>query len=302
MVTFKQLEAFHWICHLGGFQRAAEKLNTSQAAISKRVIELEHAFGTQLFDRSGRDARITPKGQELRELVGNLLRQRDQFEEVIGRPEVLVRNLRLGVTELTALTWLPALVKRIRERYPRVTIAPDVDLSSALRDKLANDAVDLIVLPDAFEHPGCLRLPLAEVENAWFCKPGLMPSRKVLALADLAKVPLLTQGGLSGSGVVLGRWLSDNGVPVAQSVNSNSLLALVGLTISGLGVATMPLHCVRGLFGNRLLNVVRTDPPLPAVPYVAVWRAENNNRLLQDVVGMAQACCDFRTVIKAPSK
>jgi DNA-binding transcriptional LysR family regulator len=288
MVTFKQLEAFHWICQLGGFQRAAEKLNTSQAAISKRVMELEQSFDALLFDRSGRDARLTPKGQELRELI--------------GRPEVLVRHLRLGVTELTALTWLPVLVTRIRERYPRVTIEPDVDLSSGLRDKLANDAVDLIVVPDAFEHPGCLRTPMAEVENAWFCKPGLISSRKVLPLSELAKLPLLTQGGLSGSGVVLGRWLSDNGVPVVQSVNSNSLLAMVGLTISGLGVATMPLHCVRGLFGNRLLNVVRTDPPLPAVPYVAVWRAESDNRLLQDVVAIARQCCDFRTVIKAPAK
>lgn len=112
---------------------------------------------------------------------------------------------------------------------------------------------------------------------------------------------MLTQGGLSGSGVILERWLGDNGVHTVQSVTSNSLLALAGLAISGLGVATMPLHCVRGLFGKRLLNVVRTEPPLPMVPYVALCRADSANRLVQDIVAMAQECCDFRTVIKAPA-
>ncbi|APW38681.1 hypothetical protein RD110_16955 [Rhodoferax koreense] len=302
MVTFKQIEAFHWIHRLGGFQRAAERLHTSQAAISKRVQELELAFGTELFDRSGRLARLTPKGVELLPMVESLMRQREQFEETIGRPEVLVRQLRLGVTELTALTWLPALVGRLRERYPKVAIEPDVDLSTGLRAKLAAGKVDVIVVPDAFEHPDCVTTPLAEVDNAWFCRPGLLPGRRVLPLADLARFPLLTQGHLSGSGIILDRWLGDNGLRMTQSVTSNSLLALAGLAISGLGVATMPLHCVRGLFGSRLLTVVRTDPPVPAVPYVAVRRAGDASRLLQDVVALAQACCDFRKVIKAPAR
>lgn len=300
MVTFKQLEAFHWICVLGSFQRAAERLNTSQAAISKRIQELELLFDVRLFDRSSRDARLTPKGQELLPLVEAMLRQREQFEDTLGRPEVLVRKLRLGVTELTALTWLPALVGCLRERYPQVSIEPDVDLSAALRDKLAADKVDLIVVPDAFEHFDCVRTPLAEVSNAWFCKPGLISPRRVVPLANLAEFPMLTQGGLSGSGVILGRWLGDMKLRTVQGVTSNSLLAMVGLTISGLGVSAMPLHCVRGLFGTRLLHVVKTDPPLPAVPYVAVRRAGNDSRLMRDLVEMAQQCCDFTRVIREP--
>jgi DNA-binding transcriptional LysR family regulator len=298
MVTYKQLEALHWICRLGGFQQAAKRLNTSQAAISKRIQELESTFGTPLFDRSRREARLTPKAQELLPMVDTMLRQRDQFEDAISQPDVLVRNLRLGVTELTALTWLPALVAQIQKRYPLITIEPDVDLSASLRDKLAKDKVDVIVLPDAFEHPGCVTTPLAKVENAWFCRRDLIASKRTLPLEKLAAFPMLTQNSQSGSGVVLGRWLLKNGIHTTQSVTSNSLLALVGLTISGLGVASMPYHCVRGLFGSKFLSVVKTDPPLPAVPYVAVYRADAANRLIHDVITIAQLSCDFRQVIK----
>ena len=41
MVTLRQLLALHWIERLGTFERAAEHLNTTQSAISKRVQELE---------------------------------------------------------------------------------------------------------------------------------------------------------------------------------------------------------------------------------------------------------------------
>ena len=64
MMTFKQLEAIYWVTQLGGFSQAADKLHTTQSAISKRVQELETLFGTPLFDRTQRTSRLTEKGEE----------------------------------------------------------------------------------------------------------------------------------------------------------------------------------------------------------------------------------------------
>ena len=44
MITFKQVEALYWISELGNFAAAADKLNTTQSAISKRKNELESVF------------------------------------------------------------------------------------------------------------------------------------------------------------------------------------------------------------------------------------------------------------------
>jgi len=63
MMTFKQLEAVFWIVKAGGFSQAAVRLHTSQAAVSKRVQELESSFDIQIFDRSGRSARLTERGE-----------------------------------------------------------------------------------------------------------------------------------------------------------------------------------------------------------------------------------------------
>ena len=41
MVDFKALETFLWVVTLGSFRGAAQKLNTTQPAISQRIAQLE---------------------------------------------------------------------------------------------------------------------------------------------------------------------------------------------------------------------------------------------------------------------
>ena len=64
-VNIKQLEALYWAGRLGSFQAAANRLHTTQSAISKRIAELEEALGRQLFDRSRRNAQLTPAGERV---------------------------------------------------------------------------------------------------------------------------------------------------------------------------------------------------------------------------------------------
>ena len=113
-VTFKQLEALYWIVQLGTFAHAAQRLHASQSAISKRIGELEALFDTELFDRRQRSARLTEKGEEMFLVAKTLIEERDAALERLGSPEVSQRRVRIGVTELTAMTWLPRLVAGIQ--------------------------------------------------------------------------------------------------------------------------------------------------------------------------------------------
>ena len=72
-MNLKHLETFAWIARLGSFSAAAERLGTSQPAVSMRIAELERTLGTKLFDRAGRSARITPKGRELIDYAERIL-------------------------------------------------------------------------------------------------------------------------------------------------------------------------------------------------------------------------------------
>jgi DNA-binding transcriptional LysR family regulator len=298
-MTFKQLEALFWIGQLGGFSQAALKLHTTQSAVSKRVQELELLFDTPLFDRSQRSARLTDKGEEMFVLAKKLLEQRDAAVEQFSRPEVAERRVRIGVTEMTAMTWLPRLVNLVQRYYPKVVIEPDVDTSAQLRDKLLAEEADLIVLPDSFTDTRFNAKLLGTVNYAWMCKPGLMDVRKTYRLQELAAHRLLVQGEKSGTGLLYARWFKSLGFHPGDVISSSNLVALIGMTVSGLGLSYLPRQCLDPMRAAGMLDLIKTTPSPPDVPYVALYKGSQRSTLVSSIIMLAQECCDFTHLFQA---
>jgi DNA-binding transcriptional LysR family regulator len=293
VVTFKQLEAFFWVVQLGGFAHAANKLHTTQSAVSKRVQEIEVMFDTQLFDRSLRAARLTEKGEEMFLLARRLLELRDKGFEQFQLPEVLERRLRIGVTELTAMTWLPRLIEAIHHQYPRVVIEPRVDASMELRDRLLADELDFIIVPDAFDDQRFVKKRVGVVAHAWMCKPGFVGKRHRLRMDELARYRLLTQDSRSGTGQLYDRWMRSIGIEPADGISSNSVVALIGLAVSGIGVSYLPRDCLAPMVTAGALQVLTVSPALPTTHYVALCKGQRPSTLVAAVMAMAHEQCDF---------
>ena len=293
MFTYKQLEAVFWISELGGFAAAARKLNTTQSAISKRVQELESSLGAPLFERDKRQARLSGKGEEVLLLATRLLEQRDAAIDQLGQPDVVARRVRIGVTELTSMTWLPRLVAAVFERYPKITFEPDVDSSMNLRDKLRANEMDMIIVPDAVADERLMNRPLGKVDLAWMCKPGILPTTRVVTMQELASQTVITQGSKSGTSVMFDSLFRSKEFLRANTITSNNMLALIGLTIAGLGVTYLPQACLRPLVARRALAALQTAPSLPAVTYVASFKGPPNNALMASISDIAASVCNF---------
>lgn len=300
MMTFKQLEAFYWVVQAGGFAQAAERLHTTQSAVSKRVQELESLFKTDLFDRSQRSARLTDKGEDMFLIAKRLLEHRDAAVEQFHRPEELERHIRIGVTELTAMTWLPRLVSAIQTKYPRVIIEPYVETSVMLRDKLLVDQVDLMIVPQVFDDQRFVSKRIGTVQNAWMCKPGLTGKRRRLSMQELAKYRLLTQDDRSGTGQLYNQWLRSMGIHPENTVFSNSLVALIGLTISGMGVSYLPKKCLGNMIESGALQVLEINPALPPATYAALYKVDRKSDWIESIAYLAQESCDFGTIFQTP--
>ena len=62
-MNLRFIEAFVWVARLRSFTAAAEKLYTTQAAISARIATLEDDFGVKLFERDKRTVALTHSGK-----------------------------------------------------------------------------------------------------------------------------------------------------------------------------------------------------------------------------------------------
>ncbi|MFM0045679.1 LysR family transcriptional regulator [Paraburkholderia sediminicola] len=291
MMTFKQLEALYWVVKLGGYHPAALKLHTAQSAVSKRIQELESQLGVELFDRTERSSRLTEKGDELVRYAQQLLELRDEAASKVCDSSSISRTVRLGVTELTAMTWLPRFTAAIQERYPRVVVEPDVDASLNLREKMLADEVDLVIIPEAYNEPRFVSELVGETHNLWMCKPGLIDTDRPLALKDLSDQPLLANR--SGPGLIYDRWFKSVGFVPVKRLTSNSIVALVSFAVSGLGITYLPASAFQHLVQAGFLTILDVSPPLPPIRYVAMYKTNRGSELISSLVHLAQGCCDF---------
>ena len=293
MVTLKQLEALHWIAELGSFERAATQLNTTQSTVSKRIQQLEVAMGKPLFDRTQRGARLTEWAEQLLVIGREMLALQDQLSELRNGGPMPARRLRLGVTELCAITWLPKLISALSETYPAVTIEPEVDLSRNLHERLADGSMDLIIAPEGLADVDMVAAHLADVQNVWMARPGLVTRTDPITMQDLSSYPILIQGRGSGSGLFFEKWFRSEGFPLKRTLATDSLIAMVGLTVAGLGISYLPQQCFGSLVRDGKLAIITTKPPLPPVPYAAIFRADRPNAFISSVVEVARSVCDY---------
>jgi len=297
VITLKQVEALYWIAELGSFDAAALRLSTTQSAISKRIQELESRFDLMIFDRSRRTAVLTPKGEELLHSARQLLNMRDGLLVQLGAKEATFRRLRLGVTELTALTWLPVLVERLRKRFPQLEIVPEVGLGHMLYERLADHTIDLIIVPDVFHDPRFSTLPVGTVRNAWMYAEGVMPAKRMFALTEIVQQTLIVQGKDSGMGIAYGQWFRAHGIDTPKTVVCSNLVAQIGLTVSGLGVSFLPKECLSHLVAHGLLRSANTTPALPKIQYAAMYLPAQQVDFLGEVARLCQTCCDFSRLV-----
>jgi DNA-binding transcriptional LysR family regulator len=292
MITLKQMEALVWVARLGTFDRAARKLFTTQSAVSKRIRELELALGVDLFDRARRGASLTKHGELLLGYANEMLDMQSKIMRFGEEDHILLGHISIGVTELSALTWFPRLITKLRNTHGNFTVTPVVDASRMLLQKLVDDELDIVVVAGEASPSATITVHVADVESVWMAQPGLVDKRSVSSLNDLLGYPILAQGSRSGTGNFYKKWLKSQGFSSPNLVSDN-LIALVGLTVAGLGVCYLPYNCYKNMLDDGKLEQIEITPSLPDVPYYAVYKSDRPNSIAREVTDIIKSVCDF---------
>jgi DNA-binding transcriptional LysR family regulator len=221
------------VVEAGSMGKAAERLGTSQPAISRAIADLEHALGVRLLDRSRRGIEPTNYG---RALIKRGVAVFDELQQGVRDIEFLADptagELRIGASIAVAAGFVVAAVDRLTRRHPRLNFhLLAADTGTAYR-ALEEREIDLAIvhmiepLPTAelvaeilFHEP---QVVAAAPENPW-------TRRRNVQLADLMEepwtlAPVETQFGslaieaFRASGLGLPRTLITSSLPVRQAL------------------------------------------------------------------------------------
>lgn len=299
MPSIKQIEAFYWSGKLGSFVAAARHLNTTQSNISKRIQEIEDRLQLPLFDRSKRSIRLTLQGQNLMGLSERLLKLHGEISTLGSGTAQFSGSFRFGVQEVVAITWLPDLVKSIKDHFPGITPQPEVRGSAVLRDRLRNHEIDLVVGAISHDQDSMFEiLPLADLELVWVGSPRLFSNLDGISLEKLFDFPIIGHTKSAPGQHNLEILLRDCKVTPKYVLTCNSLSALTSLVSAGVGLTFLPRAIFYQEIESGLLKIIEVTPPVPPIPYGVIINKDEISSLPKIVAELAKGCCDFSKRLK----
>jgi len=258
------------VVEAGSMGRAAERLGTSQPAISRAIAELERGLGVRLLDRGRRGIEPTSYG---RALIRRGVAVFDELQQGVRDIEFLADptagELRVGASIALAAGFVVAAVERLAQRHPRLNfhlLAADTGTAyRALEERKIDLAVVHMVEPlptqelDAeilfHEH----QVVAAAPENRW-------TRRRNPALADLMEepwtlAPLDTQFGSLAIEAFRARRL---GLP--RRLITSSLPVRQALVATGSYLTMVPRVVLEFPHGSTALRRVAIDLPTTRRP------------------------------------
>jgi aminoethylphosphonate catabolism LysR family transcriptional regulator len=146
-MRYAQLRAFHAVAANRGFSRAAESLALTQPAVSDHIRKLEEAYGSELFLRRRGGIELTAFARKLYAVTERMFEAEAEALELLSRARGLEEGS-LGIGADAAAHVLP-LIRRFRERYPKIGLRLVAGNSAQLLAKLDRFEIDFAVIAGA---------------------------------------------------------------------------------------------------------------------------------------------------------
>ena len=126
------LRTFVAIADQGGFTRAGELVNRTQSAVSMQMKRLEEdVLQRQLFQRDGRQVKLTAEGEVLLGYARRILKLHSEAFNTLRAPH-MVGTVRIGTPDDYVMRFLPGILSRFAQSYPLVQIEVHCESSKQL--------------------------------------------------------------------------------------------------------------------------------------------------------------------------
>ena len=254
------------------FSRAAEQSHVSQPSLSQQIQKLEDELGERLFERTKRDARLTPHGEAFLPRALRILEEVEAArQEATDAGELLRGMVTIGVLPTIAPYLLPDVLTQFAKKFPGVEVVVQEDTTAHLLRLVLACEIDFALASHPILDP---RLEVRELftEELLLALPPQHPltRKRTIGVADLEREPFIVmkEGHCLGDQVL--RFCDRRDVRPNVSFRSAQLETVQSLVHAGLGLSLIPAMATKA--GRPAQLEYRSlSSPKPQRRIVAVW-------------------------------
>ncbi|NBB94017.1 MAG: LysR family transcriptional regulator [Gammaproteobacteria bacterium] len=265
------------------FSRAAERCHVSQPTLSTQIRKLEDELEVQMVERHPRQVMLTPVGEEIVSRARNLLGEMDAIRSIARRSrDPHSGTVRIGIFPTLAPYFLPHVIPRVRQTFPRLTLR--------LYEEKTEDVIHM--LGEGQLDAGLLALPLSE---DWLEQRTLFEEPFVLALPanhPLAVNSEVRMEDLADQELLLledGHCLREQALEVCHLTGAHEKLDFHATSMETLR------HMVAANTGITLMPTLSIKPPLASTDNLVTrpFREPGPKRTIAMVWRRSSALADF---------
>ncbi|HWA38584.1 MAG TPA: LysR family transcriptional regulator [Burkholderiales bacterium] len=250
----RHLRAFAAVAVHGGFTRAAERLRSTQPALTLLVRQLEESLGARLFDRNTRNVQLTATGAQLLPAVERLLAD---LETTIGgvRDAVARASGRVVVATLPSIasSMLPQAIARAVASNPGIAVAVRDAVAGRISAMVRTGEADLGVAgrPDGEEGLAFEKL-LADRLVAACPQAHALAKRRRVSWGDLVGESFISMSRDSSVRRLVEQAFAQIGQRHEPAYEVVYLSSAVSMAAAGLGIAVVPSSALSALNLERI--------------------------------------------------
>lgn len=195
-----RLRVFQSVAWNLSFTKAARELNVSQPAITRHIKELESAYGTKLFERSGNRISLTAAGRTLLTECDSLL---EGYERLNYRMNLLndkrVGHIRIGASLTIAQYILPELLACFCKDYPDISTELIMHNTVEIEEMMLAQKINMALVEGMSRKPELKYTPFLKDEIVAVARPDTVSGGEPLTIDRIRDYDLVLREHASGT-------------------------------------------------------------------------------------------------------
>lgn len=260
-MEIRNLITFVRIAEVQNFSRSAEQLGYSQSAVTMQIKQLEDELHTQLFERIGKQVRLTQAGERLLPYALNILNMVRKAENIEQEPESISGKLRIGTCESYVISILPPVIMEFSEICPHVEISTYTALVPDLFQMLRQNDVDILFFMDQrIYFPEWVKVS-EQPEKIFFVASSnsVLAGKKHISIERLLREPLyLTEKGISYR-YAMEQSLAAKGYELHPFLEVGNTDVITRFLLKNKGISFLPEYVVSDYLKDGQLTILDTE-------------------------------------------
>lgn len=244
-MEFYHLHTFLTVAELGNISKASIQLYLNQSTVTSRIKELEKELGMSLFERVGRNIRLTQNGVDYLPYAKRSVSLMKEAEKLVREHIEMEGDITLYSISGVATYILPYWIEQFRQLHPGITIKVKTDRSRPIIDQVLKGSIDIGFVSGPVNHNGLVASPI--------CSERIIPvvspqhpwaGKSQVHVSEFENVTLIAYNRFSKKWPQLERWFDENGIKARIEMDLDHAETSKHMALNGQGVSFLPYYSV----------------------------------------------------------